>query len=50
MINAFSEDGERPGTIIGDLELENVVFAYPIRKEVPVRMSRSNFLRNDLNV
>ena len=40
MINAFSEDGERPTTITGDLELEDVVFAYPTRKEMPVGIFR----------
>jgi hypothetical protein len=39
MINAFNEDGERPAAVIGDLEFENIVFAYPTRKEVPVSIS-----------
>lgn len=43
MINAFNEDGERPSTMIGDIELENVVFAYPTRKEVSVSVYRRNY-------
>lgn len=36
MINVFSKDGEQPTTIAGDLEFENVTFAYSTRKEVSV--------------
>ncbi len=40
MINAFSEEGEQPAAVIGNLEFENVVFAYPIRKEVSVSICK----------
>lgn len=40
MINAFSEDGDRPEAVVGDLQFDNVIFAYPTRKEVPVSICK----------
>ncbi|KAK0222157.1 ste6-like protein [Armillaria fumosa] len=35
-IDAYSEDGLRPETVVGQLDLENIKFNYPSRPTVPV--------------
>ncbi len=40
MINAFSEDGDQSEAVVGDLQFDKVVFAYPTRKEVPVSICK----------
>ncbi|CAF1523752.1 unnamed protein product [Adineta ricciae] len=35
-IDAFADSGEKPDTINGDIEFENVTFAYPTRLEAPI--------------
>jgi ABC-type multidrug transport system fused ATPase/permease subunit len=36
-IDAFKNDGDKPQTITGDIELQNVTFTYPAREDTPVR-------------
>jgi hypothetical protein len=36
-IDAFTNEGEKPKTVVGDIELKNVVFTYPARQDTPVR-------------
>ncbi|CAF1474750.1 unnamed protein product, partial [Didymodactylos carnosus] len=35
-INPFSEDGEKPASLIGNIELRNVHFTYPARPDLPI--------------
>ena len=35
-IDSFSEEGQRPSTATGNIELKNVKFNYPSRKEVDI--------------
>ncbi len=35
-IDATSDEGEKPQTITGDIEFDNVIFTYPARQEAPV--------------
>ena len=35
-IDATSDEGEKPKTILGDIEFENVTFTYPARQESSV--------------
>ena len=39
MIDASSDEGEKPNTIVGDIEFKDVVFTYPARQDALV----SNF-------
>jgi ABC-type multidrug transport system fused ATPase/permease subunit len=36
MIDALTEEGDKPQTMIGDIEFDNVIFTYPSRQESPV--------------
>ena len=36
MIDALTEEGDKPQTMIGDIEFDNVTFTYPSRQESPV--------------
>jgi hypothetical protein len=36
-IDAFKDEGEKPKSITGDIELKNVMFTYPARQAAPVR-------------
>ena len=40
-IDASSDEGEKPQSVIGDIEFDNVTFTYPARQESPVRLSFS---------
>lgn len=35
-IDSFSESGEKPSSVTGTVELNNVFFKYPSRPDVPV--------------
>ncbi|CAF3666385.1 unnamed protein product [Adineta steineri] len=35
-INAFTNEGKMPSTVIGDIELRNVSFTYPAREDTPI--------------
>jgi ABC-type multidrug transport system fused ATPase/permease subunit len=35
----MSDEGDKPQTIIGDIEFNNVIFTYPARQEAPVCFS-----------
>ncbi len=35
-IDVTSDEGEKPQTITGDIEFDNVIFTYPARQEAPV--------------
>jgi hypothetical protein len=39
MIDGTSADGDKPGTLVGDIEFDNVSFTYPARQETPVCLS-----------
>ncbi|UJR22125.1 hypothetical protein I4U23_025189 [Adineta vaga] len=36
MIDALSDSGDKPETIKGDIEFENITFTYPMRQDAPV--------------
>jgi ABC-type multidrug transport system fused ATPase/permease subunit len=35
-IDASSDEGDKPQTITGDIEFNNITFTYPSRQEAPV--------------
>jgi ABC-type multidrug transport system fused ATPase/permease subunit len=35
-IDATSDDGDKPQTVTGDIEFDNITFTYPARQEAPV--------------
>ncbi len=35
-IDATSKEGDKPKSLIGDIEFDNVIFTYPARQEAPV--------------
>ncbi len=38
-IDATSDEGDKPKSLIGDIEFDNVIFTYPARQEAPVCLS-----------
>jgi len=38
-IDATSDDGDKPQSITGDIEFDNITFTYPARQEAPVCFS-----------
>jgi len=38
-IDATSDNGDKPQTVTGDIEFDNITFTYPARQEAPVCFS-----------